>query len=122
MRSKAAVETLGTYIRRARVRLGINLRELASRLAITPSYLSDIENDRRVPAHAVLEAISQHLGLDLNELLARAGRLDPETQEYLRRSPAAIRLFRRIAAHGLDEADLARLERNVDKLRKRSER
>lgn len=119
MRRTGETETLGAYIRQARVRQGVTLRQLASRLGITPSYLSDIENDRRVPAQEVLEGISRHLRLDLDELLARAGRLDPETQEYLKRSPAAIRLFRRIAAHGLDEEALAKLLKSAEQLGQR---
>ena len=119
MRRTRETETLGAYIRQARVRRGITLRQLAGQLGITPSYLSDIENDRRVPAQEVLEGISRSLRLDLNELLARAGRLDPETQEYLKRSPAAIRLFRRIAAHRLDEEALAKLEKSAEQLGQR---
>lgn len=37
----------GTYIKNKRMQKGIALRELADRLKITPSYLSDIEKGRR---------------------------------------------------------------------------
>lgn len=116
MRRAAAIETLGAYIRQARVRRRVTLRRLAGQLGITPSYLSDIENDRRVPAQRVLEEISRLLELDPDELLARAGRMDPQTREYLRRSPAALRLLRKIAALGLDEEALARLQKSTERL------
>lgn len=53
-----ARETLGGRVRRARVEAGFGLRELARRLGKTPSYLSDIENDRRV---LYVRARTEHL-------------------------------------------------------------
>ena len=47
--------TLGEQVRRARGPLG--LRELARRIGITPSYLSDIEHDRRRPSEATWKAL-----------------------------------------------------------------
>ncbi len=119
MRRPRPPETLGDYVRDARQRANLRLRELAEELGITPSYLSDIENDRRVPSQEVLEGIARRLHLDLDELLARAGRLDPDTERYLRRSPAAVRLFRRIAEQGLGEADLEELQQQVERLGQR---
>jgi len=37
------------------VKSGRSLREFAKLLGITPSYQSNIENDRRVPAEGVLK-------------------------------------------------------------------
>jgi transcriptional regulator with XRE-family HTH domain len=48
-------KSLGTVIRDARVKSGRSLREFAKLLDITPSYQSDIENDRRVPAEDLLK-------------------------------------------------------------------
>lgn len=106
-------DTLGSYIRRARSARQVSLRKLAAAVGVTPSYLSDIENDRRVPSEEVLERIAAELGLDLDEVMALRGRLDDATEEYLKRFPAAVRLFRRIAQEGLDEAQLAELERRA---------
>lgn len=119
MRRPPGPDTLGEYVRQARLRSNLRLRQLAEQLGITPSYLSDIENDRRVPSQEVLEGIARHLRLDMDELLARAGRLDPDTERYLKRSPAAVRLFRRIAEHHLDEAALKDLEERAERLGQR---
>jgi len=81
-------QPLGDRIREARERSGVRLR--------------------------ALEQICRRLCLDLDELLAAAGRLDPETKRYLRRSPAAIRLLRKIARLRLGEAGLRALERRVE--------
>jgi transcriptional regulator with XRE-family HTH domain len=102
-------DTLGAFLREARARQGLTLRNVAARLGITPSYLSDIENDRRTPALRVLENLARILQLDLDELLSRAGRLDEDTEDYLRRSPAALKLLRTVARLELDDSQLEEL-------------
>lgn len=116
MRDRRDTDTLGSYIRRARSAKRVTLRQLAAAVGVTPSYLSDIENDRRAPSEDVLQRIAGQLELDLDELLALRGRLDQATEEYLRRVPAAVKLFRRIAKQELDESQLAELERRAAEL------
>lgn len=103
-------DTLGSFLRGARKRRGLTLRAAAARLGVTPSYLSHIENDRRVPSHGVLKEIAGLLGVDLDDLLDLACRLDPETLDWLRRSPAALRLARTVARLRLGDGELAALE------------
>lgn len=112
--------TLGSRIRDRRVELGSGLRELARRLDITPSYLSDIENDRRVPAEEVLRTLAKELNLSFDELTGLAGRLDQRTEDYLRRQPTAAVLFRRLRERGFGEADIEKLIENVDRKKART--
>ena len=111
-----AKETLGDRVRRARIEAGLGLRELARRLSKTPSYLSDIENNRRVPSEQVLRAISRELQVDFDELMALAGRFGEDAERYLRRSPAAAMLFRRISASRLGEQELRELLQKAEQL------
>ncbi|MDR7400348.1 MAG: helix-turn-helix transcriptional regulator [Armatimonadota bacterium] len=117
----AGTRSLGTLIRRARLEQRITLRHLASRLGVAPAYLSDIEKDRRTPSYRVLAGLAQELGLDLDEVLARAGRLDPKTKEYLTSaaSPALVRLLRAIARTRLRDEDLLKLAEAVERQAKR---
>ena len=101
--------TLGDRIREARVRRGLTLRQATKNLDVTPSYLSDIENERRVPAEATLERIAALLGLDFNELMGLAGRFGEQAERYVRKRPMAVQLFRRIAEADLSEDELRRL-------------
>ncbi len=97
--------------------LNMSLRELARRLGITPSYVSDIENDRRVPSEEVLRRIADELGLDFDDLVARAGRIGPNAERYLRETPAATTLFRRITEQKLTDKEIRKLIDEVEDLR-----
>lgn len=110
-------ETLGERLRRARG--DMKLRELARRLGLAPSYLSDIENDRRIPSEQVLGELATELGVDFEELMALAGRVGTQAERFLRRSPAATTLFRKIYERKLTEAEIQTLGENLDNLRKR---
>jgi transcriptional regulator with XRE-family HTH domain len=108
--------TLGAQIRDARVRADISLRELARRIERAPSYINDIEHDRRVPSEPVLRQICGELGLDEDRLLAAAGRVGEGAEEYMKANPTAGVLFRRVSTAGLGEQDLNRLLNQADKL------
>src|SRR3954454_23723420 len=97
--------TLGDTIREARIAKGPSLRDLAKALEITPSYLSDIENDRRVPSEDVLGRIANLLGLDYDLLMAQAGRFGGDAERYMKRHPTAGVLFRKILEHNLPEPE-----------------
>jgi transcriptional regulator with XRE-family HTH domain len=89
--------TLGEVIHDARVKLKLSLRDVTKKLDITPSYLSDIENDRRIPSEEVLAKLAGLLHLDFDDLMARAGRFGENAVRYMMKTPAAGVLFRRLA-------------------------
>ncbi len=106
--------SFGETLREARVKKGVSLRSVAAELDITPSYLSDIENDRRIPSEDVLQQLATLLDLDFDDLMARAGRFGEEAERYLKHQPTAVKLFRRISESNLDEEQLKELLRAVD--------
>ena len=108
--------TLGDFVNRARLEKGLGLRALARALGIVPSYLSDIENNRRVPSESVLRELAHVLDLDFEILMQRAGRLGEDAERYLRENRRAGQLFRRIAASQLDQDALEKLENWVVEL------
>jgi transcriptional regulator with XRE-family HTH domain len=108
--------TLGDILREGRLVKKLGLRELARELDITPSYLSDIENDRRVPSEDVLRKLAAGLGLDVNHLLALAGRFGDDAERYMKRNPSVGVLFRRISENKLEEDDIQKLVDQVDRL------
>ena len=114
----ADIHTLGDMVREGRTRAGLTMRELATKLSIHYAYISDIENDRRVPSVEVLESIAAHLKLDLDELLALAGRFGKRADRYLRRHPKAGILLRRIADANLSDDHLDKLLLSVERMSK----
>ena len=111
---RKGIVSLGGMINRARVEKRLGLRELARQLDIVPSYLSDIENDRRTPSEPVLRSISMYLDLDFDTLMQRAGRLGESAENYLRQERLAGQLFRRVAETNLDKEGLKRLLESLE--------
>src|SRR5690242_12162773 len=109
-------QTLGEVIHGARIASERSLREMARELNITPSYLSDIENERRVPSEEVLRSIATLLALDFDHLMALAGRFGERADRYLKRHPTAGVLFRRISEKNLPDKHLRKWLDEVDAL------
>jgi len=111
-------KTLGDTIREARVNKGLSLRGLAKDIEKTPSYLSDIENNRRVPSEEVLVDISKTLDLEFDLLMALAGRFGENAMRYLKRTPSAGVLFRKISQLNLSSKEIQELINRSDELKK----
>lgn len=94
----------------------LSLRELARRIERAPSYLNDIEHDRRVPSEGVLRQLATELRLDADLLLAAAGRVGEGAERYMRSNPTAGVLFRRVSDAGLGEQDLRHLLEQAEEI------
>ncbi len=97
MAHNTANKSLGEVLHDARVAQDWSLRDLAKKLDKTPSYLSDIENDRRIPAEDTLADLARLLKVDFDDLMARAGRFGDDAVRYMMRTPAAGVLLRKLA-------------------------
>jgi transcriptional regulator with XRE-family HTH domain len=67
-----SVSPLGAHLRQERLRVGLSLRELARRLDVSPSLVSQIETDKIQPSVGTLYAIVSELGLSFDEVFAAA--------------------------------------------------
>lgn len=112
-------KTLGTVIRDARVKSDRSLREFAKLAGITPSYQSDIENDRRVPAEEILKKTAELLHLEFEDLMALAGRIGEDAERYLRRQPAAGALFRKLTEANAPDALLRKMIEEAEELKRK---
>jgi transcriptional regulator with XRE-family HTH domain len=61
---------LGQRIRRVRLQAGLGLRELAREIGISPSSLSDLENNRGGISLNRLQTVAQYFGLHITDFLA----------------------------------------------------
>jgi transcriptional regulator with XRE-family HTH domain len=120
MESAQDSRSLGDVVHDARKSAGFSLRELAERVGINHAYVSDIENDRRVPSERVLRALANQLGLDFDDLMARAGRFGEEADRYIRRHPLLGALIRLITERNLGDESLAKLIRSANRMGKKT--
>ncbi len=63
---------LGAHLRRERGRLGLSLRELARRLDVSPSLVSQIETGKIQPSVGTLYAMVSELGISFDDVFAAA--------------------------------------------------
>jgi transcriptional regulator with XRE-family HTH domain len=80
---------MGEALREARAARGLSLRELADRLGVSPSLISQIETGRANPSVSTLYAIAAELDISLDELLFNDRRA-PEPAPTLVRPEAAV--------------------------------
>ena len=85
-------QTFGSYVREKRMARGLSLRALASKLEVSPVYMSNIENDRRpAPIREKLNHLIEILGLcqaDAERLLdlaakSRTQRVSADLPDYI---------------------------------------
>ena len=61
-------ETFGAFVRKKRMAQGISLRGLATRLGLSPVYMSNIETDRRpAPTREHLNQLAEELHLNKSD-------------------------------------------------------
>ena len=93
----------GEKLRALRLDAGLGLRELARHLDKSPGYISDVENGRInastgliiIPSEAIIIKISEILGVDKNELLLAAKKVDPEITRYVAEERHAVDFLRK---------------------------
>ncbi len=108
-------EKFGAFVRRAREAKDIGLREMAKMIGVSPTYLSKVERDEFAPpAEDKVKAIAQIIGCDVDELLARAGRVASDLSDIIKRHPVELAALLR-TTKGLTTEDIARLARNAQR-------
>lgn len=110
------MEQFGDFIKKKRGNLDCSLRQFAKLLEITPSYLSDIERNRRhAPSKKTLDRMLDKLEIsDKNDKekfydLAKKGKPVPiaeDVQEYLSQNESIVKLCRTIRDAGKDPNDI----------------
>ena len=64
---------IGTHLRAARVARGLSLREMARRIGVSPSFVSQVELGKAKPSLGTLYGFLSELDLSLDELMPSAG-------------------------------------------------
>lgn len=94
------------------------LRKFADAAGISPTFLSKVERGEFDPPKAEkIMRIAKLLDVDADELLALAGRVDPELNDIIRERPAALPDLLR-TVRGMSEKELKKLTERVRKQKK----
>jgi len=79
---------VGAQLRERRFERGMGLRELARRLDVSPSLVSQIETGKIQPSVRTLYAIVSELGLSLDEIFELVGETEPPAPAPAAQDPA----------------------------------
>jgi transcriptional regulator with XRE-family HTH domain len=75
---RAAPPDVSERLRERRVALGLSVRELARRLSLSPSLISQIERGKAMPSVATLYAITTELKLSMDQLFSEPSEGQPD--------------------------------------------
>ena len=106
-------EKFGEFVRREREAREIGLREMAKMIGVSPTYLSKVERDEfSPPAEDKVRARAKIIECNVDDLLARAGRVSTDISDIIKRHPVELAALLR-TANGLKAEDIARLARQA---------
>jgi len=88
---------------------------MAKMIGVSPTYLSKVERDEfSPPAEDKVRAIAGIIGCDVDDLLARAGRVSSDITDIIRRQPVELTALLR-TSNGLSANEISRLVRQAQK-------
>lgn len=100
----------GKTLKENRHKAGMGLREFAGRIGISPGYLSDLENEKVAPpSEKLILDMARTLGIEKDELLRAADKVDPEVSEYVAHEPRAADFLRMAKEQNFDNGDWEKL-------------
>ena len=81
----------GAFVRQERVAKELGLREMAKMIGVSPTYLSKVERDEfSPPAEDKVRKIAEIIKIDVDELLALAGKVSSDLSEIIREHPREL--------------------------------
>ena len=118
--NNAKKKSFGSYIRTLRLNLNIGQRKLAEKVGIAPSYLNDIEKEKRSsPKLNIIKKLAIELNANIDELNDLAGMskksLAPDILEYVEKNPNVISLIRSIKNRNFSDEEIKKISNSVTK-------
>ena len=105
----------GAFVRQERVAKELGLREMAKMIGVSPTYLSKVERDEfSPPAEDKVRKIAEIIKIDVDELLALAGKVSSDLSEIIREHPRELAALLR-TTRGMTADDVVCLARKAKK-------
>jgi len=118
MSKKKPGKTFGQLLREKRIEKGFSLRKFAGLVGISPTYLSQVEQDNVDPPTADrVKRVAEILGEDIDEWTALAGRLTEDLPGIIHEEPKGVPDLLR-AVRGLTADQLRRLREDAERMQK----
>jgi len=108
-------------LREAKLRIDprFTLRQFARMVDVSPTFLSKMERGEfDPPKPEKIKKMAELLEVDADELLALAGRVDPELNEIIREQPSVLPDLLR-TVRGMSDEQLRKLARQAERARKK---
>lgn len=119
--AKKKPQTFGERLRDARVAKGYSLRKFAKEADVSPTYLSQVEQDKVAPPTADrVKRIAELLGESVDEWMAYADRLTDELPDIIHSDPAVPDLLR--AVQGMTPEQIKEVRAAADRIRESGEK
>lgn len=104
------MKNFGETIRDLRVAQALGLRETATKVGISPAYLSRIERGKeRPPRPEVIKNLARLLAADPDVLFRLSSSTDPDVVDYLHGQPDIMYLLRFVRDAGFTELEIKEL-------------
>lgn len=111
-------KTFGQFLREKRVAKGYSLRKFAELVGVSPTYLSQVEQDNVDPPTADrVKRMAELVGESVDEWTALAGRLTEDLPGIIHEAPTAVPDLLR-AVRGLTADQLRRLREDAERMKK----
>jgi len=112
------MKTFGDTIRDLRVAQDLGLRETATKVGISPAYLSRIERGKeRPPRPEVIKEMARILAADPDVLFRLSSSTDPDVVDYLHEQPAIMDLLRYIMEARFAEDEIKSLMKSAMRIK-----
>jgi len=110
-------QTFGQLLRESRIGKKLSLRKFAELVGVSPTYLSQVEQDNVMPPTADrVKRMAELLGEDSDEWIALAGRVPDDVPEIFRRRPTEMATLIREAS-GLTSDQLRQVTEQIRRLK-----
>ena len=113
------MKDFGETIRELRVAQDLGLRETATKVGISPTYLSRIERGKeRPPRPELIKELARVLAADPDVLFRLSSSTDPEVVDYLHAQTEALNLLRYIKEASFTEDEIKELSLKAKNIKK----